>query len=80
MQITINIPDELPATIVQQYISTIEAQMSLLVKMAKGNTDENKQISLKHGSLKRTVGEYKNKIRISADFDEPLPDEFWLGE
>ena len=29
---------------------------------------------------KRTVGEYKNKIRISADFNEPLPDEFWLGE
>lgn len=29
---------------------------------------------------KRTVGEYKNKIIIHDDFDEPLGDNFWLGE
>ncbi len=29
---------------------------------------------------KRTVGEYKDKIIIHADFDSELPDEFWLGE
>ncbi len=29
---------------------------------------------------KRTVGEYAGKIRMSDDFSEPLPDEFWLGE
>jgi hypothetical protein len=29
---------------------------------------------------KRTVGEYKDKIIIHADFDAELPDEFWLGE
>lgn len=29
---------------------------------------------------KRTVGEYKNKILIHEDFDEPLGDDFWLGE
>lgn len=29
---------------------------------------------------KRTVGEYKDKIVIHEDFDEPLGDEFWLGE
>ncbi|MEY3788915.1 MAG: hypothetical protein RLZ75_3123 [Pseudomonadota bacterium] len=29
---------------------------------------------------KRTVGEYKNKIVIHDDFDEPLDDNFWLGE
>jgi hypothetical protein len=29
---------------------------------------------------KRTVGEYKNKIVIHDDFDEPLGDNFWLGE
>ena len=30
MQITLNIPDDLPANIVHQYIKTIEAQMSLM--------------------------------------------------
>lgn len=29
---------------------------------------------------KRTVGEYKHQIIIHDDFDEPLPDQFWLGE
>lgn len=29
---------------------------------------------------KRTVGEYRNQIIIHDDFDEPLPDQFWLGE
>ncbi len=27
---------------------------------------------------KRTIGEYSGKIKISDDFCEPLPDEFWL--
>jgi Protein of unknown function (DUF2281) len=28
---------------------------------------------------KRAVGEYKDRIRIAKDFDEPLADDFWLG-
>lgn len=29
---------------------------------------------------KRTVGEYHDKIIIHENFDEELPDEFWLGK
>ena len=29
---------------------------------------------------KRTVGEYKNKIHISDDFDAPLGDDFWVDQ
>ena len=29
---------------------------------------------------KRTIGEYKGKIRIADDFDAPLGDDFWLGK
>ncbi len=29
---------------------------------------------------RRTVGEYIGKIRIAEDFDEPLGDDFWLGQ
>jgi hypothetical protein len=25
-------------------------------------------------------GQYQGRIRMSEDFDEPLPDAFWLGE
>ncbi len=31
-------------------------------------------------SRKRTYGEYIGKIKISEDFDEPLPDAFWTEE
>ena len=34
MQITINIPDNLPTLIVQQYIQNIEAQMRLMAELA----------------------------------------------
>lgn len=28
----------------------------------------------------RVFGQYQGTITMSADFDEPLPDAFWLGE
>ncbi len=35
---------------------------------------------IKQQGGKRTVGEYRGKIRIADDFDEPLGDDFWLGQ
>ncbi len=35
---------------------------------------------LRQQSSKRTVREYKDKIRISDDFDAPLGDDFWSGQ
>lgn len=29
---------------------------------------------------KRVFGQYQGRISMSEDFDEPLPDSFWLGE
>jgi hypothetical protein len=28
----------------------------------------------------RVFGQYQGRISMSEDFDEPLPDSFWLGE
>jgi hypothetical protein len=28
----------------------------------------------------RVFGQYQGRIRMSEDFDDPLPDSFWLGE
>lgn len=69
MQITLNIPDDLPSSIVQQYISTIEAQMSLISKLTTVKKTENKVVSLKRGSAKKII------TFIADDFCEPL-DEF----
>jgi hypothetical protein len=55
MQITLNIPDDLPANIVQQYIKTIEAQMSLMSKLTTKPGYENETVSLKRGSAKKMI-------------------------
>jgi hypothetical protein len=65
MQITLNIPDDLPPNIVQQYIKTIEAQMSLMSKLTG---HENKTASLKRGSAKKMI------TFIADDFCDPLED------
>ena len=28
---------------------------------------------------KRVFGEYRGKIRMSEDFNDPLPNDFWVG-
>lgn len=68
MQVTINIPDDLPANIVQQYINTIEMQMALMSKLTAEKRSENKTSSLKRGSAKKLI------TFIADDFCEPLAD------
>lgn len=36
-------------------------------------------VSVPPASGKREFGKYRGKIKIAADFDAPLPDDFWLG-
>ena len=68
MQVTINIPDDLPINIVQQYINTIEIQMALMSKLTAENRQKNKAGSLKRGSAKQQI------TFIADDFCEPLAD------
>ena len=68
MQITLNIPDDLPTAIVQQYIKTIEIQMALMSKLTINPKLENKPLSLKRGSAKKII------TFIADDFCEPLDD------
>jgi hypothetical protein len=65
MQIILNVPDDLPIAVVQQYISTIETQMSLMTKLI---TIPIKTPSLKRGSAKKMI------TFIADDFCEPLDD------
>lgn len=34
----------------------------------------------KRTAQERPIGQYAGKMKMSDDFDAPLPDEFWLGE
>jgi hypothetical protein len=43
----------------------------IILKKESGKAEPKKQ---------RTVGEYRGKIRLSDDFSQPLPEQFWVGE
>jgi hypothetical protein len=68
MQVTINIPDDLPNNIVQQYINTIEMQMALISKLASQKSQKSQTASIKRGSAKQQI------TFIADDFCEPLAD------
>jgi len=53
--VTINTPDDLPAHIVQQYISTIEVQMTLMSKLSTEKFLKTKMSRLKGGSAKKGI-------------------------
>ncbi|MFN0314974.1 MAG: type II toxin-antitoxin system Phd/YefM family antitoxin [Burkholderiales bacterium] len=38
-----------------------------------------KLVALPAPARTRTFGQYRGKIRLHADFDAPLPSDFWLG-
>jgi Protein of unknown function (DUF2281) len=54
-------------------------QLSVLAFIQSLNTSA---ISDRHPSElpPRTLGLNRGAMKMSDDFDEPLPDEFWLGE
>jgi antitoxin (DNA-binding transcriptional repressor) of toxin-antitoxin stability system len=37
-------------------------------------------VSMPHKISKRVLGLHAGKMWISPDFDDPLPDSFWLGD
>lgn len=69
MQMTINVPDNLPPAVAQQYIHEVESKMNLRAKTFSSSTVK-----------KRIFGQFRGKIRIADDFDDELPLDFWLGE
>ena len=49
------------------------------IVITKDNRLKAKLISLSATSRIRAFGQYKGKIHIHKDFDQSLPDSFWLG-
>ena len=49
------------------------------VVIAKDNVPMVRLVPVKPQKKGRTAGMHKGAIRMSPDFNEQLPDEFWLG-
>lgn len=74
MQITINVPDNLPLSIVQQYINNVEQQMMLMAKLA-GTTEASSN------NLKAKPMSFEQAVKIATEcaslpvLDARSPDE-----
>jgi antitoxin (DNA-binding transcriptional repressor) of toxin-antitoxin stability system len=75
--------------VMTKIVDVKEAKLPELVLLAlEGNeviiTERDKPvarlISIASSTKPRVAGLHPNSIWVSEDFDEPLPDEFWLGE
>jgi hypothetical protein len=69
----VNIPDDRRLLIDLQIPHTIPTGSTDVVLVFHGQEQKKPQHS-------RVLGAFKGKIRIADDFDNPLGDEFWLGE
>jgi antitoxin (DNA-binding transcriptional repressor) of toxin-antitoxin stability system len=47
------------------------------VFIVRDNLAKVKLVIIEEPPKKRIFGQHRNKIWISPDFDEPLPDDFW---
>ena len=69
----VNIPDDRRLVIDLHIPYTIPTGSTDVVLVFHGQKQKKSQRS-------RVLGAFKGKIKIADDFDNPLGDEFWLGE
>ena len=79
MTLTLELPSELEQYLLQEAKEqgvSIEAMTLRLLT----NSIPKQQPAKLQSKKPRVFGQYQGTITMSADFDEPLPDAFWLGE
>jgi hypothetical protein len=68
----------------QQVFDFVEFLAQRQPHSATNQTSETNQPTVAEPSSlpkkQRTFGQYAGRIKMSADFDDPLPDTFWLGD
>ncbi|WP_313657034.1 hypothetical protein [Planktothrix agardhii] len=66
-------------TIIRELSSAPEALLLQVFNLIQSAKEDNTLVSnLSHAP--RTPGLHQGEIWMSDDFNDPLPDEFWLGE
>lgn len=66
-------------TSLREWISLV--QQGTEIVLTEGGTPVARLLPVQETSRKeRILGMHPGSIQTSDDFDEPLPDEFWLGE
>ncbi|MCF3609787.1 hypothetical protein L2E81_25570 [Planktothrix agardhii 1033] len=66
-------------TIIRELSSAPEALLLQVFNLIQSAKEDNTLVSNLSNSP-RTPGLHQGEIWMSDDFNDPLPDEFWLGE
>jgi hypothetical protein len=81
MTLTLDLPSELEQYLLQeakeQGVSIEAMTLRLLANSILARQKPAETLLVKQ---QRVFGQYQGRISMSEDFDEPLPDTFWLGE
>ena len=81
MTLTLDLPSELEQYLLQEAKEQgVSIEAMTLRLLANSIPTRQKPAETLPGKQQRVFGQYQGRISMSEDFDEPLPDTFWLGE
>ena len=80
MTLTLNLPAELEQYLLQSAKEQGVSMEVMTLKLLTSIVTKQKPAEAVLSKQPRVFGQYQGRISMSEDFDEPLPDSFWLGE
>jgi antitoxin (DNA-binding transcriptional repressor) of toxin-antitoxin stability system len=65
----------------QQHLAELVAQVArgTEIILLEGQTPRARLVPMRAHSVQRVPGLHAGSMTIHADFDQPLPDDFWFG-
>jgi hypothetical protein len=81
MTLTLDLPSELEQYLLQEAKEQgVSIEAMTLRLLANSILTRQKPAETLPAKQQRVFGQYQGRISMREDFDEPLPDTFWLGE
>jgi hypothetical protein len=80
MTLTLNLPAELEQYLLQEAKEQGVSIEAMTLRLLTSIVTKQKPAEAVLSKQARVFGQYQGRISMSEDFDEPLPDSFWLGE
>ncbi|WP_295617464.1 hypothetical protein [Chamaesiphon sp. GL140_3_metabinner_50] len=80
MTLTLNLPAELEQYLLQEAREQGVSIEAMTLRLLTSVVTKQKPADVVSSKQPRVFGQYQGRISMSEDFDDPLPDSFWLGE
>ncbi len=81
MTLTLDLPAELEQYLLQEAKEQgVSLEAMTLRLLTNSILTKQKPAEVVSSKQPRVFGQYQGRILMSEDFDDPLPDSFWLGE